>query len=119
MRKIITFLLPLVLLSGMNSARALSNSERTYQIELIVFSHITAQGLHSERWPQISINSTPPSRTVTFLPKNDLVLTSEQRLLARNKNYHVLLHLAWRQRIPHPNQAQAIHIYGGNIYNSS
>lgn len=128
MRKVITLLMLLTLFGGMSSANALSNSERTYQIELVVFSHITAQGLASEEWPSVPINPPPPSainldqsnkKSFAILPKSDFFLSTEQRRLERNKNYHVLLHLAWRQRIPNSHHAQPIHVYGGNIYNSS
>lgn len=126
MRKL---LLALSLLVLFGSANALSNAERVYQIEVIVFSHITAQGLKSEQWPWTPTTYLSSSRTIDLSSNDDstfsalsrhyFVLSPEQRQLEKNDRYQVLLHLAWRQKIAAPKDASPIHIYGGDIYNSS
>ena len=128
LRQLLSFLV-FIVFSCIASAETLSSTERTYQIEVIVFSHITAQGLKSEKWSWTPTQYVPTQSTIDLapggdadfsaLPKNDFFLAPEQRLLSRNSKYHVLLHLAWQQRIPHPRHAQPVHIFGGNIYNSS
>lgn len=121
MRKLISLLLAVVLFSGLSSASAMSNAERTYQIEVIIFSHIMAQGLRSERWPWTPTSYIPSNRSqmLSSLQRNYFILASEQRQLEKHKNYRVLMHFAWRQKIARPRNAQPIHIFGGNIYNSS
>lgn len=73
-------------------------SPSAYQIEIIIFSHITDEGLRSEYW------TTPPPLKVSpdavklssdqILPERDWRLQSVHRQLAHNQ-YPVLLHLAW------------------------
>src|SRR5262249_34716706 len=99
MRKLIVLFMLLIFFGSVSSAHALSNSGRIYQIELIVFSHITPHGLNSEEWPSTPTNFTFAPATVTLnqndrqsfavLPRSHLLLATEQRLLEKNKNYHV------------------------------
>lgn len=104
------------------STGILANSyhERVYQIELIVFSHLTPDAVRSEQWPW-----TPPTiRTsyasaVDFLGKSAYHLALEERLLSQRKDYNVLMHVAWQQKISGPKNARPVHIYGGNVYSAS
>lgn len=132
MRKLIALILALSLIVSYSSANALSNSERWYQIEIIVFSHITVQGLQSEQWPWTPNKYSPSPKTVNLstnennsslpyaaLTRRYFILSSQERQLEKNNRYQVLLHLAWRQKIVKPSHALPVHIFGGNIYNAS
>jgi len=120
MRKITTILLSLITILSCMSAQAAPNpNAKWYQVELIVFSHITAQGLNSEKWswtnPQYAVKSTvlKPYITRSFL------LNTEEAQLNKDQGYKVILHTAWRQQIQHPRYAKPIHIFGGKVYNAS
>jgi len=52
-----------------------------------------------------------------LLPSNQLRMKNEEQKLARQKNYHLLLHIAWRQPLPYKKSVETIHIVGGNAYN--
>jgi hypothetical protein len=106
----------------------------TYQIEVIVFSHLTSTGVSQENWPQTYItpfnleNSTTlfqdtdnqnPIATYTLLPNKLLGLTTESNKLAQHPDYKTLIHVAWRQQIPkNTNKDSTIHLYGGIGYNA-
>ncbi|MCB1827030.1 MAG: hypothetical protein KDH94_01305 [Coxiellaceae bacterium] len=121
MRKLIAQILTALLFLIAVSASALTNAEKTYQIEVIVFSHITAKGVDSEKWPWTPTDYKPNGNAASIFPvaRNSLILSSEQRQLAKQPGYQILLHMAWRQKIANPRNAQPIHIFGGNIYNNS
>ena len=66
---------------------------RTYNIQLIVFSHLTGQTLASEQWPVISapsITAPTPSRGATALQE-------EANSLRKNPAYQVLFSGSWTQ----------------------
>ncbi len=137
MQKLSTILIALLLAVFCIGTQAGSSHDgKWYQIELIVFSHITPQGLHSEQWSWTSPFYMPKSRMITLntnsdfsraatmipyvvLPDNDFIMKREQARISKQAGYQILLHLAWRQPIRSPRYAQPIHIFGGNVYNVS
>lgn len=105
-----------------------------YQVELIIFSHITANNLNAEKWPIIVPRDFNRSNIVQLLAKNqtDYVkqhfrlltnnafqLKREQEKLNRKPGYHVLLHLVWQQLINNRRLSKSIHLFGGNTYNQA
>lgn len=96
---------------------AFAASARSYQVEMIIFSHLTKDALNSEKWPAIS---APSFNSEQLTPENQLnhgekMLLGELRnRLAGQANYQVLMHISWVMTSSHPNQA--IHIYGGKIF---
>lgn len=105
---------------------------KAYQIELIIFSHITHTGLDSEQWPLIDGRTIKDPRAMTLaptmnddirnipyytlLPPKDFTLKREQARLNKHPTYHTLLHIAWRQPVYGPRHARPIRIYGGYGY---
>lgn len=109
------------------NAEESSFAGKWYKIEVVVFSQLSRQALNSEQWPvvnpefftgnniiQLNKENNPYTNYV-LLPEHHYSLNSEVRELNRQPNYHVILHLAWKQKISEPDQAQPVHIFGGNI----
>lgn len=110
-----------------------SNAGRWYQFEMIVFSHITAEGLEAEQWsavnawqlPQgqmLSLKSAPGETTFppyTLLPTRYFMLKREAAKIAKQPHYKVLMHVAWRQQVQNPRNAIPIRIHGGALYSNS
>ena len=137
MRKIIVLILTLfALVFSLGTASASAYAGKWYQVELIIFSHITAQGLNSEQWPWTSTWYQPKSETITLdtnsslvsadsllpfvvLPSRALDMKREIALIREKPEYHIVLHLAWCQQIRTSRYALPIHVFGGNIYNSA
>lgn len=102
---------------------------RIYQIELIVFSHLTQQSVSQEQWPMVNPNDfdlnnalrlkadNNQSDNYTLLPPNQFTLKKEQQALNKKSTYHTLLHVAWRQVVYAPRDSRAVSIEGGNTYN--
>lgn len=72
--------------------------KKTYDIEVIIFTHITTQTLQTEQWPLISedaINALDqkiaPMKTI---PTH--VLSREEAAMSRDPHYKILLHTAWQ-----------------------
>ncbi|MDP1574893.1 MAG: CsiV family protein [Coxiellaceae bacterium] len=66
---------------------------RTYNVQVIVFSHLTAQTLAGEQWPVISpptVNAPTPSHSAT-------ALQAEANTLRKNPEYQVLFSGSWIQ----------------------
>src|SRR3990167_7883938 len=119
----------LILLFGLSyaSAYVYAAPVNIYQVELIIFSHLTETALNSEQWPRLQGNEINNTNTVslkpvngsgsyfTLLPSHDFQLTQEQKNLHHNPNYHTLLHLAWRQPIYEPRYSQGVQIHGNTV----
>ncbi len=90
----------------------------TYQIELIIFSHITAQGVNSEYWPILSA-PTISSESPQITPNHNNSLSKEVAKLAQTPGYKVLFHATWLQDVKGPADAKWIHIYGGKGYDDA
>jgi Peptidoglycan-binding protein, CsiV len=90
-----------------------------YQIEIIIFSHITEAGLRSEYWPALPPQSI--SAKAIELPaaqlggEADWQLKTLHESLKRN-HYPVLLHWNWQESADSLRQGQLIHLTGGNHY---
>ena len=93
---------------------------QAYQIEVIVFSHFTKEGLKSEYWSMTPNWMTIPPNTIELsedqiLPKDRWVLKGIENRLKNNQS-KVLLHLAWREDTAAARRGQRVHLYGGTIY---
>lgn len=100
-------------------------SAAVYQIEMIVFSHLTTSGVTQEDYPSVN---APPSFTNALslenqnasgyyqqLAANEFVLQREQTEFNRNPGYRTLLHAAWQQPFAGAS-APTIHVFGGHSY---
>lgn len=72
-----------------------------YQIELLVFSHLTPATLTQEQWPIEASNHNPITDTAinpSFKTVNpsQFILKKEANALSKRANYRVLYHAAWR-----------------------
>lgn len=122
----LTLFLILFFSVGCISAHAEEFADKWYQIEIIVFSHLSEQAIDSEQWPSVH----PPnfshagviqlldknqkarlSNQYRLLSKNQFGLLKENQLLQKKPGYQVLLHLIWQQKVQTPEQAKPIHIY--------
>ncbi len=105
-----------------------ASAAKIYQVELIVFSHITPQAINSEQWPSLENTTTDYKNTInlssspnghpyfSLLSPHDFILKNEQRRLNGHPDYHTLLHISWRQPVYAPHDSRAVHIYGGQAY---
>ncbi len=112
-------------------------AQKLYQIDVIVFQHITPQGLSSQLWPKephkiLSDNAifltplaeedldTPSTDPVTYqvLPQRRFLLKREAYRLKHNPDYQILLHTAWLQPLNPLKTSKTIHLYGGTPFNS-
>ena len=105
---------------------------RWYQVEMIIFSHLTSKGLDSEQWPLLGQEMTLPDTLINLIPPNSFqsaeqfkllgrqgfTLQKEQRYLAHRSGYNVLMHLAWKQQVWMAAKSKPIHIFGGAVYDS-
>lgn len=90
-----------------------------YQIEVIVYSHITEAGLKSESWPLlppaiISPNTVELSED-QILPESSWRLRNAH-LKLENNHYPVLLHIAWLETANELRKKKIIHLVGGTTY---
>jgi hypothetical protein len=99
-----------------------------YQVEMIIFSHLTTSGVTQEQWPSVN----PPPSFADALPlqnsnasgyyqalgSNEFILQREQAEFNRNGGYRTLVHAAWLQPFT-GSSAPTIHIFGGNNYDAN
>lgn len=90
------YVIALVLLFSSSAIFALSPTH-TYDVHVIVFSHITPKTLSAEQWPVLSpadiklyTNSTTPAQPAT-------ALKHEEDTLRANRDYQVLLSGSWKE----------------------
>src|ERR1700679_3277190 len=83
-------------------ALSLAATSEAYQIELIVYSHITDAGLKSEYWPKLPALYIPSQAEELapeqIFPESQWQLKNLHRKLEKN-NFHILLHTAWQESI--------------------
>lgn len=114
--------LGLLLLSTLTCADIPSNNTNSnwYQVNIIVFEHITPRALMSEQWSTIT---NPPniSQAITpqFLPQDKSQLKHVRYRLDRRRDYKILADVSWQQRIPVSDHARSIRIIGGQKYNGT
>ncbi len=104
-------------------------TNKLYQVNLIVFSHITSDALHSENWPNQlltpdlrgSINLFTQSTVGSYqlLPEKQSGLSKELNQLKGNSDYHILLARSWVQPMPSLKYAKWIQIYAGQPYDKA
>lgn len=85
-----------------------------YQVEMIIFSHLTPEGIAQEQWPLI----TPPNdfqnaSEIPALPVSAFIMQREQLDFKRNPGYNVLLHTAWSQ--PNRGSGPLLHVQGDGV----
>lgn len=102
-------------------------ASRIYQIDLIVFSHVTTKALLSENWPA---DPTLPmlSKAITLKPEDAAApnalyqilsthrskFNKEVGILKQQAGYHILVDTTWLQPAFSPKVSKWIHIEGGN-----
>jgi len=108
------------IISTQISADTDTTDSNLYQINIIIFEHISSQALNSEIWLAVTDlpdleNSIEPQ----LLESEDSQLQIENRRfsrkIAQKNNYKVLLNIAWQQEIPVTRHGKPIHISGDKI----
>jgi len=105
-----------------------NNDPQLYQVELIIFTHITEKSNRAEltsnqiRWPNIQNSQTlinPPEiinaqdiYPYTLLPQTKMKLNRNTDILSNHDQYQVLMHLAWVE--PITNQPERVQIQNNN-----
>lgn len=92
-------------------------ADNLYQIDLIIFTQINDQAMHSENWSNTLLQ---PSLKNSIYPEFNpaLGLQKEAKKIKQQPNYKIILHTSWQQNITAKRYAEWIHIYGGQPYNS-
>lgn len=104
--------------------------QKSYQVNLIIFSQISPDSLKSEHFPNRLktpnlkntldiLNPTTTSSDYKLLPGDQLGLQDELKKLSNDSNKKVLLKMAWTQPMSTTSKAQWIQLYGGQAYDSS
>lgn len=87
--------------------------DQNYQIELIVFSHITESALRSEYWPILPPQMVSPRAVELSVlkqaPESQWILNNEDQLLQRHDN-SILIHAAWQVSANDARQGQIVHL---------
>jgi len=108
------------IISTQISADTDATDSNPYQVNIIIFEHISSQALNSEIWLAVTDlpdleNSIEPQ----LLESEDSQLQIENRRfsrkIAQKNNYKVLLNIAWQQEIPVTRHGKPIHISGDKI----
>lgn len=134
MRLIFKLLLSGLLLTFLSSSFA---DPQRYQVELLIFSHINAQGVNSEHWPVIKDPTINLSRALALnpllendaqnpnqiasyqiLPNFNFSLAKSDRKLMNTQGYNVIMHIAWQQELAGPHDAKWVHLFGGAGYDN-
>lgn len=88
-----------LLLLCLISLPVFAGNVREYQLELVLFSHITPTTLASEQWPThpkvIPPNDADTPLVFTPLNPDYFHLNREVKRLENTPNYHVLYHAGW------------------------
>lgn len=104
-------------------------ADELYQINLIVFKHVTYQGVHSENWPtgfkqpdlknifELEESNKLQPEYVT-LPRREWGLQREATILKR-KGYQILTQMSWIQPVGNLSTSRWIHVIGGELYGQS
>lgn len=126
-------IISLIMISAIGHAQTdtLNTTPTLYQVEIIVFEHVTSSA-EKQFWPSqvtepdvsdaielsppLSINTTDnttlPSPTYQLLPERKFKLKREENKLQSQSNYKVLLHIAWIQPIGDAEDTRPIQITG-------
>jgi len=96
-----------------------ADNASSYQIELVVFSHITPQSLAMEQWSSASADFTAPNMTGhsrVLPPSSTLALRREVNDIQQQPGYRIMTHLAWRDHLT--SAQKTFTLYNGNLYDS-
>ena len=85
---------------------------RRYDVQVLIFSHITPQTIQSQQWPVVSPNNQIISTAETAHPAFDL--KREKKALQRNPVYKILLDAHWQKTWRGENESITIPLIGGN-----
>lgn len=92
-----------------------------YQVNIIIFEHITQEALNAESWPAIITdlpNLADSIEPQLLADENSQLQTENRRLtrkIAQENNYRILANLDWQEEIPVTHHAKPIHISGDKI----
>lgn len=67
--------------------------ERTYDVQVLIFSHITSNTLQLQHWPAITPNNQ--AMPAAPAPQTAYDLQREKKILQKNTHYQILLDAAW------------------------
>lgn len=116
-------------LASISICQAVYADDDLYQVEVIIFKHISDPNLIAENWKQreqtedhqssvelVPFKAEEVIQPYQLLPEDNFVLTKEEAALAKQKNYEILLHIAWQQPIEDRKHAKSVHIFGGQAF---
>ena len=127
--KILFKLAALVLSTFLFTHSAYSASSNRYKVEVLIFTHITANAYQSQVWPadpgtpslQKAILLGPVGNNMSqiyqLLPSNNFSLNHAAQALASQPNFKIILHQAWIQ--PLSSHPQFIYLVGGTEYTTN
>jgi hypothetical protein len=109
-----------IIISTQVPAETNTTNPNLYQVNIIIFEHITQEALNSEMWPTITdLPDLKDSIEPQLLPNENSQLQTENRRfsrkIAQENNYKILANLTWQQEIPVTRHAKPIHISGDKI----
>lgn len=96
-----------------------------YQVETLIFSHITPDSLSSEHWlneasPTRAAETLSPSTTPFPTPtQGTMTLTRESRRIDQAAGYRLLAHSAWIIPVQDLKKTVTLPVAGGNYYDQS
>ena len=107
-------------------------NQKLYQIDLIAYTTINPNSIASEQWPSISptmllqAKTMPPNYSDQLssidyqltAPEQRNLTTIEKRLQS-NPNFHVIAHFSWRENVPNAQKSFPIYLFAGSVYDSS
>lgn len=132
MRRLLTMLLThtaALCLLWSSSLLAATTTDKTtpqwYQIEVLIYQHLTHKSVISEQWPLLDPNNIdiktaniPNITSITSLPLDQLVLTKLGKRLTRHPDYQIILHAAWLASAKDLQSTKTFHLLGGQLYTS-
>jgi hypothetical protein len=74
---------------------AIADSARTYDVQVLIFSHITPSTLQLEQWPIITAQPPATANSNSSPLKLATQLASEKNVLTHNPNYKILFDGSW------------------------
>lgn len=118
-----------ILLTLLTLISANSFAAKLYQINVIVFSHMTPNALASENWENrlikpdlrgaVDLLQLRSFNNYQLLPDSQFGLQKELATLKNQPDYHVLMSLSWTQLMTSAKDAKWIQIYGGLPYDQT
>lgn len=130
-RQFLRFVVVLIAIVALSQPKVAQAQTIWYTVELIVFQHLSNDGLYSEHWPpnlespifggavQLSEETTEVSDVADMFSAFELLPSTEFQLsdavghLRRSSAYRPLLHIAWHQPGYTRSEALKVHIHSG------